>query len=256
MSATLLALALIAGQAPGADDEESARRSYRLGAERREDAQSARPHFARAASEYETLWDRGSRSPELAQSRARAEFLAGHLPEAIAAAHAGLRLAPHHAGLQRDLETYRDAVALPPGERLRPARIAGVRARLSEWDLLDLTAIGLGLVGLGAAKRFTAGSVWATPVAIAGALGLIVCAALAGKRALEERADLASPIWILRSDEPLRKGNGDSHPARLESALPRGAEVRELSARGGWVQVQLAGGAIGWLPEDRLIPVR
>ena len=158
MNATLLALALIAGEAPGTDEEDSARRSYRLGVERREDAKLARPHFARAASEYETLWDRGPKSPELAQARGRAKFLAGHLPEAIAAAHAGLRIAPHHAGLQRDLETYRDAVVAPPGERLRPARIAGVRARLSEWDLLWLTAIGLGLVGLGIAKRFTTGS--------------------------------------------------------------------------------------------------
>ena len=30
--------------------------------------------------------------------------------------------------------------------------------------------------------------------------------------------------------------------------LPRGAEVRELARRGGWMQVEIPGGAVGWVP--------
>ena len=39
----------------------------------------------------------------------------------------------------------------------------------------------------------------------------------------------------------------------LNAPLPAGAEVRELSRRGGWVQVELPGGAVGWLPLSVLV---
>ena len=259
MNALVLTLSLVTAQTPVANGGESARRSFQLGVECRDDSRIARPHFATAAREYRQLWERGERSPELAQSWARSEFLAGNLPQAVATAHAGLRLAPHHAGLQRDLETYRDSVApqlsTKPEEQLRPARLSGVRARISEWDLFWIAACASLIVGVGLARRFTSGGSWAVPVALLGVFGGIVCAGLAAKRSLEVNEDRAVTLWVLRAEEPLRKGNGESHAMRLGAALPRGTEVREVGQRGGWIQVQLAGGAVGWLPERTLLPV-
>ncbi len=259
MNALVLTLSLIVTQTAVASDGESARLSFQLGVECRDDSRIARPHFATAARDYRQLWERGEHSPELSQSWARAEFLAGNLPEAVATAHAGLRLAPHHAGLQRDLETYRDGVApqlsTKPEEQLRPARLSGVRARISEWDLFWIAAGAMVLLGIGHARRFTSGGSWAVPVALVGVLGGIVCAGLAAKRSLEVSEDCASTLWVLRTDEPLRKGNGDSHANRLSATLPRGTELREVGHRGGWIQVQVTGGAVGWLPERSLLAI-
>lgn len=259
MNIALLAIALTLGPAGESEVAESARLEFRAGCDRRADSAAARPHFAEAARSFRELWQRGERSPELALRWARAEFLRGDLPAAIAAAQAGLRLGPHHAGLQRDLETYRDAVVAPANakldERLRPERIAGVRARISEWDLFTLAFIGVVASSLGAFRHFTKGAIWAVPLAAVGVAILMVCGGLAWKRGAEMDADRAELTLVLRSDKPLRKGNGESYPTRIEAPLPRGAEVRELDRRGGWVHVRLAGGTMGWLPERALLPI-
>ena len=259
MIAALFAIALSLGPAGESELAESARREFRAGCDLRGDSAAARPHFANAARCYRELWQRGERSPELVQQWARSEFLNGALPAAIAAAHAGLRIAPHHAELQRDLETYRDGVVAPanakPDERLRPDRIAGVRTRIGAWDFFGLASAGAGICSLGMFRRFTRGATWATPSIAVGIVMLMICGGLAWSRGIEMEADLAEPTTVLRRDEILRKGNGEAYPARIETPLPRGAEVRAVGRRGGWVQVRLAGGAMGWLPERALLPI-
>ncbi len=261
MNALLFAILSLA-PTPGSGGNElaaEAHREYRIGCENRDDAAVARPHFAKAALLFRELWERGGGSPELARSRARAEFLSGDLAAAIAAAHAGLRIAPHHAGLQRDLETYRDAVVPPadanPDEWLRPPRIAGVRARISEWDLFGASCAAVTMLAIGLFRRFTSGAKWAIPLSAIGVAGLLLCGAMGWKRIAEVEADRAETLWVVRGDETLRKGNGESYPPRIDAPLPRGAEVREVGRRGGWIQVRVAGGAIGWLPEPALRPV-
>jgi hypothetical protein len=61
------------------------------------------------------------------------------------------------------------------------------------------------------------------------------------------------PLVVVREDVLLRRGNTILHPERLAQTLPRGVEARELLRRGGWVQVELAAGAIGWLPEASVV---
>jgi hypothetical protein len=93
----------------------------------------------------------------------------------------------------------------------------------------------------------------------------VVALALLGGAWLQDYRQLerenADPLLIVTDDVLLRTGNSDGHgnaleayPARLDSRLPRGVEVRELWRRGGWVQVRLAGGVIGWLPEGAVLP--
>jgi uncharacterized protein YraI len=60
-------------------------------------------------------------------------------------------------------------------------------------------------------------------------------------------------VWrVVAEPTPLRAGNAASYPVRVP--LPAGAEVRELLRRGAWVQVEVAGGAAGWVPAAALLP--
>jgi hypothetical protein len=61
------------------------------------------------------------------------------------------------------------------------------------------------------------------------------------------------PLVVVAEDAMLKAGNGDSWPDRLRSRLPRGVEARQLARRGGWVQVELAGGAVGWIPKTKIV---
>jgi len=59
-------------------------------------------------------------------------------------------------------------------------------------------------------------------------------------------------LVVLREDSDFRKGNADVFPQRFDEnvKLPRGVEATELTRRGHWIQIQLAGGAVGWIPES------
>lgn len=187
------------------------------------------------------------RTPASALAKARSLFLAGQTPRAIAAIHAGLALAPHDRELRLDLETIRDSIRYPvpadPRLRVRPDPPA---FRFSPW-LLFGAATGFGaLAAAGCAARLTTRPNW-SPVAMAvGLAGFIVVAGLAN------RSGPDMPTILIR-EAVLRKGNGDSYAARIAEPLPAGAEVRVLLGRGGWVKVELPGGATGWLPESALL---
>src|SRR5262245_43751584 len=92
---------------------------------------------------------------------------------------------------------------------------------------------------------------------IGGGLMLVACAWLfvmiAGddQRQVNELSDQICAVTIVR-DTPFRTGNSGEYPARLDHQLPAGVEVSRLVERGGWVQVQLAGGPVGWVPRDCL----
>lgn len=226
--------------------------AFREGIENRHDAAAARPKFVEAARGYDAAWQAGDRTAAVAANRGRAHALAGDLPGAVAAVLAGLRETPYDAGLQQDLETLRDQVAYPPG--LRPAPPRDWRHRVSSWDLFAFAAAGVLLAAVGVARRFTARDDWAAAAAAVGAVGLLAALTLGWQLAREAEREADTPVRVLVRDTTLRKGNGDTHPPRLDAKLPRGAEVWELARRGGWVQVQAANGAVGWVSEAAVIP--
>lgn len=241
--------------------------SFRDGIEARDNASVARSHFARAAAEFDHLWQYGDysimamrtlqtpplRTPAMALNRGRAHFLAGQLPQAIRAFRDGLDLAPWDAELQRDLRLCRAAVAYPaetdPAARVRPDPLRSLRHRVSPWDLFAAASAASLLLTVGLARRLTTRDGWSVPVAAVGLGGVVLVAVAAWVIDAEARADRANPVVVIAADTVLRTGNGTAFPARVEAPLPRGAEVRELARRGGWVQVQLPGGAVGWVPE-------
>jgi hypothetical protein len=51
----------------------------------------------------------------------------------------------------------------------------------------------------------------------------------------------------------LRTGNGFSYPPRLDGPLPAGLEAKVLHQRGGWLQLELSNGAVGWLPANAVL---
>jgi hypothetical protein len=225
--------------------------AFRDGLDLRADAAAARPKFVEAAKGYDAAWQAGGRTAAAATNRARAHALAGDLPGAIAAVHAGLRLAPYDAELLGDLEILRDAVVYP--QAVRPARPGGLRSRVSPWDVLVFAALASVLGGVGLARQFTTRDGWAVPAAAVGGFGLLVAAAAGWQLAREERREAAKPVLVVVRDTTPRKGNGDTYPGLTEWRLPRGGEVRELHRRGGWVQAELANGVVGWLPESVVI---
>jgi hypothetical protein len=259
--AATIALALLAAPALAsspADALAQAEVAFAAGVEHRGDSAKARPAFARAAAAYDSLWNQGHRTPELAVNRSRAHRLAGDLPRAVAALHDGLAVARYSRTLQAELADARAAVQYPLegelAEQARPKPPRGVSTRMSPAEAW-LLAGGLWLAVCAGVARFAMvrNALW---LAFAG-LSLAALLALGGLWLQDRRIrgrEESLPLLVVARDVVLRRGNADAYPPRLDAALPRGAEVRELSRRGGWVQVQLPGGAVGWLPEGSAIP--
>lgn len=236
----MTSLTLLAVLALGQPDAAFAR-----GVEAKGDAKAARPHFIEAAKGFDAEWDAGNHSPALATNRSRAHALAGDLPGAILAARAGLTHTPSDVELIRQLETLRDSVPYPQGTR--PEKPSGLRTRLSPWDLFVVATLGVLMVVVGVARRFTTRDGWATPAAVVGAVLLVLVGGAAWQLGRETAGE--AKVLVLVRPTAVRKGNGDTYDKRVDADLPRGAEVGERLRRGGWVQVELPGGVVGWVPE-------
>lgn len=233
-------VSLLAALALGQPDVAFAR-----GVEQRSDAKAARPHFIDAAKGYDAEWHTGTHSPALAMNRSRAHALAGDLPGAILAAHSGLNESPTDVELTSQLETLRNAVDYPPGTR--PEKSVGLRTRVSPWDVFFVALVGVVMAVVGVARRFTSRDGWAVWLAVAGA-GVLATAGVMTWLLHREAAGQPTVLVLVRPTT-LRTGNGDTYPSRLDAELPRGAEVSGRLRRGGWVQVELPGGVIGWVSE-------
>jgi hypothetical protein len=213
--------------------------------------------FHESARGYDDLWRRGHRNPALALNRSRAHRLAGDLPAAIAALHDGLAVARYDRALQIELEDARAAVAYPfDGElaaQARPHPVATIGTRMSPGEAYAAAGL-LWLLACLAAVRFAMTRNWAW-VGFAGLClaGLVLLGGLWWREWQRQSLDESRPWLVVRDDVTLRTGNGESWGPRLPAKLPRGAEARELTRRGGWVQVELAGGAVGWLPEAAVL---
>ncbi|QJW95863.1 SH3 domain-containing protein [Frigoriglobus tundricola] len=240
-----------------ADTLAAAEAAFAEGTELRSDEAKARPAFARAAEGYDVLWNQGHRTPDLALNRARAHRLAGNLPRCIAALHDGLAPARFARPLQAELADARAAVAFPlDGElaaQCRPKAPGTVSARMSGAEAWVITGVLWLLACAGLARFAMTRSVTWLGFAAVWLVGLALLGGLWLQDARARDRDESLPLRVVVSDTVLRKGNADAYLPRVEPALPRGTEVRELARRGGWVQVELAGGAVGWLPEAATI---
>jgi hypothetical protein len=250
-------LTVVLAQTPDIQDDTSARLQYELGLWNRRDAETANAaaqafrfaadHLARRANQE---------SPALQFTLGNARFLSGDLPHAIAAYRRGLALDPADAKLRAALAYAREQVQYPPG----PDLVALLRPERDLWPpwlslrYLGVYAFALYFAGCLAATRWrmTRRRRWF----VAAGVMLAVAAVPAVGTGVEwwrARRDAAEPIVVVARDVPLRAGNGPEYPPRLDAPLPRGCEVRQLFERGGWVQVETGGGAVGWVPRDVVV---
>lgn len=232
-----------------------------LGKKFRHDAAKARLHFRAASLMYDELWARGFRDPALALNRAHSHRLAADLPGAIVALNEGLASARWSRPLQVALEEARSAVAYPTHSDLaaicRPAPSTSIGTRMSPFEAQLITGV-LWLVACCSIARFamTRNSWWLGSAAV----WLVVLAILGGlwlHDSLTREDNDAGRLVAVAQNVQLRKGNAEVFPLRLDgsSRLPAGVEARLVARRGGWMQIRLYSGIIGWVPETAVLQV-
>ncbi len=237
-----------------------ATREYRAGLDAREDSARAIPHFAGAATAYERLWQRGISNHFLAANRARAYLLAGELGHAIAAYREGLMVFPHDRTLRTELQYAREQVAYPvhgglaeqcrPQERSPLLREASL-ATLWPW-LIGLYSVACLVLARAWMKRSRD---WARLGGFLLGLGILVLVATLYSEFLIREEQRVPALVIGEPGTPLFAGNGEHYPTRLDR-LPAGVEARILTQRGEWIQIQLKGGMVGWIPASSALIVR
>lgn len=248
-----IACAGVAPADPPARDEirADAERAFDLGVKHQARLLQSRKHFATAADRYLELHQQGVRDPALYLNLGNAAFLADRWPEALWAYHVGLKLDPNDARLRGHREHVRAKVLLPQyGQGRNEAE------RWPAWlyrPSLDLYAI---IAGAAYALAWLAGTVAlfrrSLLLALVAGLAIIIAAvAVFGwwHDHTQAQIDRATPLVILADNTPLFRGNGPNYPSHPDIAiLPRGMEARQLHQRGGWLQIRLTSGEIGWIP--------
>ncbi|MBM4072576.1 MAG: hypothetical protein FJ271_27140 [Planctomycetes bacterium] len=202
------------------------------------DPAAARKHFIAAGNDFDQLLaHRHQQSPALYRNLGNARFLAGQLPQALAAFRQGLLLAPDDAVLRKNLEFARSRVEYPPGAR-PPANV------WPKWlfaNLLLGAALLAHALGWLAWTKRRHGWMW-----FAFALAALLAIAWGVKKVHDLRSDTF--VVIAKDDVPLRRGNGDEYPTPPDApTLARGMEARLLSRRGDWLQIRLCSGQVGWV---------
>jgi hypothetical protein len=250
LSPVLIALTLVA-----AGDGELAERGAERFAEAvrlRGDPLKSRPVARESAEAFAELRRRGHDSPALCRNEGNAWLLAGETARAILTYRHGLRLDPTASTLRRCLAAARERVphvstfGQPPTDN-RPPWLPRFSFGSWHWAILFV------LYG-GACVAFTRWRmvrdrrplVWSWIFLGAGVLAGGIFAGWAWYEAAQDDR----PVVVIVGDEvKLRRGNSDDYPSAYNGALPYGAEARLVHRRGGWLQIQLAGGEIGWVSE-------
>lgn len=249
MCGVVLSLAVLSAADTADDWLGVAEREFTDGLRRRDEGDRGSAAFRRAAWALAEARQRGANNAALWRQEGNAWLLAGDLPRAILAYRQGLRLRPGDADLRARLADARAEVTWPDGGRRPdddplPGWMPGVGPR--ERFLLASLGYSLGCLALTRWVMVRRGSWFAAAVTLY-ALAL----ALAWSPLRAWLAGPANPIVVVRRDGVLLlQGDGADYPAWSEAPLNRGAEAELLHRRGAWLQVELPGGEVGWLPAE------
>jgi hypothetical protein len=241
------------GETPGESDEALLARAeaeFDQGVRLRQASNEARPHFRAAAEAYEELRQRGVRNPGLYRNLGDAWFLARDLPRAILAYREGLWLAPADGVLREHLEQARGKVAYPAGSSLgqSPGDVRPVwLPRLAPGWAAGLAALAYILAWAILTRWYM---VRRGGWLLLGSCLLVLAGGLAAWEWYEQEDPPERLVVVKEDGVLLRKGNGLSYPPRYETPVNRGVEARLLFERDGWLQIELAGGEVGWIARE------
>ena len=205
----------------------------------------------------EQLRQRGFNNALLHRNLGNAYLLANDLPHAILAYRQGLRLVPGDRSLLGSLSEARELVAYPEGSSLgrqggddRPPWLPRVQP---VWCFAG--AIFCYLAAWFALTRWLmARRPLLAVLALLSFLGAAVLGVVVYEEARREQVEGARPLVVIADDGVLlRKGNSLSFPPRWQTPVNKGVEARLLFERGDFVQIQLAGGEIGWVPRNLVV---
>jgi tetratricopeptide (TPR) repeat protein len=245
MSAYLVSVMLLLPPTSLTDAEllAAAQSAFAMGLRQREKGERGTSAFREAAQLLKQLRARGVANADLYCNLGNAHLLAGDLPFAILAYRQGLRLSPTDARLRELLSCAREQVVFPGNSTL--GRAAS--------DVPRYGPVGLFVIAL---VTYTAACVfatrwWMTRKGAFAALA-IVCALLAVLPWIwlieQAHAGPAKPIVVVARDGVLlRKGNGEAFAPWYETPINRGVEATLLYRAEEWLQIELAGGEIGWV---------
>jgi hypothetical protein len=224
---------------------------FERGVHERNTAADAQIWFAKAAGRYQAVWKhRKSRNAVLMWGRS--SYLAGDNPAAIAAFLTGLQDYPADPQLLGGLRHCR-AEAQAHGVTATPSE--GIRNRLAPRHRWVWAFAAVSLACFGVWNRFTVRWRLGNAMFTLGIVGLLALAAWEWQCERERMEDRDAPPCVILFETALRTGNGETYPPRLPALLPAGTEVRRIGKRGGWVQVQVLTGEIGWLPGKMVLVI-
>jgi tetratricopeptide (TPR) repeat protein len=260
--ATMAAVLLLASL-PGTEGLEEAdllrqaEAAFLAGTKVSDNPQKAQPLFYQAAGCYEKLRQRVAHNTELYRNLGNAYLLAGDLPRALLAYRRGLRLAPADADLRANLAHARAQVAYPgpggfarPAEEILPPWLLPFSLRQHWLLFFGMYSVGwLGLVRWWMIRRTLT---LAVGIVAFGLATVVLCSAALAL--WNERQEAVHPVVVIAQDHVLlRKGNGVLYPPRYETPLNRGVEARLRFERADWLQIELAGGQMGWVPRAAVL---
>jgi hypothetical protein len=242
----------MAASADETDLLQRAEAAIRDGEARRDNPQQARLSFLEAALLFETLHKQGIQNADLFRNEGNAYLLAGDLPRAILAYRRGLRYAPGERVLQANLHYAREQVDYPSGDGFGRPPIdhwPPWSPRLSLGALLALALVAY-TASLVALTRWVLTRRGVLLVISIGLIALAIAPLVAViYEAWQLRRERANPVVLIAANHvQLRNGDGLAYSARYDGkTLNRGVEARLLNERGDWLQIELAGGEMGWV---------
>jgi len=221
------------------------------------DSPQAAQGFAVSANQFQSVVDSGVRNDRLYFNLANAYFQAGRPGQAIANYRRALRITPTEPLYYENLR-FATEQAAPPDRLARPfwQRFNDVLLRVIEPNQMKgIFAVAWVMFWITLAYRLVRRRRHAAsshPVAIKLlAAGLLLVAVIAGSsywlRVAEFRAD---GIAVLVGEAVVRQGDGEEFPVMTAVESAEGAIVAVLASRGGWMQVRLPDGTIGWVAQE------
>jgi hypothetical protein len=87
-----------------------------------------------------------------------------------------------------------------------------------------------------------------------GAAGVLCFAIVFFFQMRAEKTEAEHPLVVISADQTyFHKGNHSLYPRAYDTPLNRGSEARLLQVRGDWLQIELTGGQVGWVPQERAL---